>query len=121
MPVGDGDLRAPGLWTRLRALRAKLNLSQEQLAARRKKRYRVIFKNDASTPIDAKRVDDLIGRALSPDPDKRLLVHARLIWAFAEGVRLGAGFGLRWTHGSPVPRPLAACNHARKYNYFKYI
>ncbi|HVY63160.1 MAG TPA: protein kinase [Planctomycetota bacterium] len=44
---------------------------KEELEAKRKKRYRVIFKNDPSTPIDAKKVDDLVSRALGADPTKR--------------------------------------------------
>ena len=45
--------------------------AKQELEAKRKKRYRVIFKNDPSTPIDAKKVDELVVRALSADPAKR--------------------------------------------------
>ena len=44
---------------------------KEELLAKQKKRYRMIFKNDASTPIDPKKVDDVMQRALSQDPAKR--------------------------------------------------
>lgn len=44
---------------------------KEELEAKRKKRYRIIFKNDPSSPIDAKKVDELLGKTLSADPGKR--------------------------------------------------
>lgn len=45
--------------------------AQEVLAAKRDKQYRVIFRNDPTTALDAKKVDDLVNAAIDKQPGNR--------------------------------------------------
>lgn len=45
--------------------------ARQVLSAKRAKRYRIIFKNDATTPLDPRRMDELLSAAIDPVPENR--------------------------------------------------